>query len=530
MSGNPENRTRVQRIEEVRMGLILAFCLCFLFFIVEFFIYQILHGRIHHDLDQNRTQEVSAMGERIHDIFLRIEVYLVHASNLYSVRQLLKGEDPAMRSAVERFFLKIVEAKVSHFAPTFGQVRLLNLNGMEILRVDLDPDNRARVRPRGQLQDKADRYYVRESMALSENQIYMSPMDLNVEHGRVELPHKPMIRFAIPVFESHGKRVGLLVFNYLAQQILRDLSVFVHKEDQWILLNEDGYYLYGPNPDKNFGFMFPEKKAGFFSDYPDFWELLSTSRGQKFDRPEGIYYRKTINPFGVDAMMTVSNNHFWTFLMFVPKKNIHRQDILLVQGLLMAGVIIVPILFLLGWFLGKARVKNKWYLASLEASATRDGLTGLLNHRAAMDQLEYQMNVAKRYGHSLSLAYIDLDNLKTINDTLGHRKGDQMILLAAESIIKSIRNTDIAARIGGDEFIVILPGLVREGTREVISRIEDSYARGSQSVFQRELTLSWGVSLWEGISDTMESFINRADKEMYKMKKEKKSSGNIHLP
>jgi diguanylate cyclase (GGDEF)-like protein len=418
----------------------------------------------------------------------------------------------------------VIEATPTRFAPVFDQVRLLDLNGMEIVRVDLGLNNTAKVCQLSQLQDKSDRYYFRESMALSENQIYMSPMDLNIEQGRIEIPHKPMIRFAAPVFDVAGKRIGLLVFNYLAQQILSDLNV--HEGDQWILLNETGDYLYGPDPDKNFGFMFPEKKAGFFFDDPDFWNLLSNSRDPKFDRPDGIYFRKTIRPFADDTMMAVSNAPAWTLLMFVPRKNIHTQDRLLVQGLLVAALIMVPILSLLGWFLGRARVKNKWYLASLKASATRDGLTGLLNHRAAMDQLEYQMNAAKRYGHPLSLSYIDLDNLKTINDTLGHRQGDQMILVAAESIRKAIRNTDVAARIGGDEFIVVLPGLAGEDSREVIHRIEDLYVRESRSVFKRELTLSWGVSLWGGISDTMEDFINRADQEMYWMKKEKKSTNS----
>jgi len=176
-----------------------------------------------------------------------------------------KKEDPVMRKAVERFFSKLIEINVNYFPPTFDQIRLLNLDGMEIIRVDLDQNNKAKVRGISQLQDKSNRYYFREAMALSENQIYMSPMDLNMEYGKIEIPHKPMIRFAVPVFDIDGKRIGILIFNYLAQQIVGKLStVNVQEGNQWILLNEDGYYLYGPNPDKNFGFMFPEKKVSFF--------------------------------------------------------------------------------------------------------------------------------------------------------------------------------------------------------------------------------------------------------------------------
>ncbi len=518
-----DTRIPAQKKEEVRMGLIFVFCLFLFFFTIVFFIYRNIHTSLHHDLDQQQVQEVKSMGGRIQDIFSRIEVYLVHGSNLYTVRQILKKEDPVMRRAVELFFSKLLEANVTHFTPTFSQVRLLNLNGMEIVRVDLGENHEAKVSQLSQLQDKSNRYYYRESMELSENQIYMSPMDLNIEQDKIEIPHKPMIRFAIPVFDIDGKRIGLLVFNYLAQQILRDLSgLNVHEGDQWILLNDDGYYLHGPNPDKNFGFMFPEKNPGFFSDYPDFWNLLSNSRDQKFNRPDGIYYRNFITPFAVDTMKTLSNAHTWILSMFVPQKSIHEQDKLLIQGIFMATGIIVPILLLLGWLLGKSRVKNKWYLKSLEESAIVDGMTGLLNHRAAMDQLEYQINVVKRSGNPLSLTYIDLNDLKSVNDTLGHRKGDQMILLAADSIEKAIRKTDIAARIGGDEFLVILPGLARDNAREVIQRIESFYAQKSQEIFNREFTLSWGISIWKEGSDTGENMINRADKEMYKMKQQKK--------
>ena len=171
-------------------------------------------------------------------------------------------------------------------------------------------------------------------------------------------------------------------------------------------------------------------------------------------------------------------------------------------------------------------MKNKWYLRSLEESATLDGMTGLFNHRAAMEQLEYQVNVAIRSGRPLSLAYIDLNDLKPVNDSLGHEGGDQMIIAAADSITNSIRKTDIAARVGGDEFVVIFPGLLSDNAREAICRIELLYAQKGHELFKRELSLSWGVSLWEGENDTAETLISRADTAMYAMKKEGKRFTN----
>jgi len=519
-----DSRLLAQKKEEVRMGLIFVTGLFLFFFTIMFFIYRNIHTIIHHDMVQEQFRDINTMEKQIQDVFTRIEVYLSSVSNLYTVGQILKKEDPVMRNAVERFFSKLIEENINQFTPTFDQIRLLDLEGMEIIRVDLDRNSMAKVCRVSQLQDKSSRYYFQEAMELSKNQIYMSPMDLNVEHGKIEIPHKPMIRFAVPVFDNGGERTGILVFNYLAQQISEKLNAAALQEgNQWILLNEDGYYLHGPDPDKNFGFMFPEKNPGFFSDYPDVWEAFSNSMGGKFDRPEGVYYRNIIKPFALDTTMTLARVHTWTFLMFVTRKNIHQHNKLLIHGLLMGSIILLPILLLMGWLLGKSRVKNRWHLKDLEDSATRDGLTGLLNHRAAMDLLEYQINVANRSGNPLHLSYIDLNNLKIMNDIHGHQNGDKMIILAAESMICSIRNTDIAARIGGDEFLIIFPGLTSGNLEEVVGRIEATYERKSLELFKKRLTLSWGGATWEGESDTAENFINRADKEMYKMKKEYKA-------
>ncbi len=525
MINTSKDKKAFQKKEELRMAAIFSGCLLFFYAATVFFIYRNIRIDIYQEQDQIQSQELNAMSSKIYNVFSKMEVYLSHVSNLYTVRQILQKEDPVIRREVEHIFSNLIEVGSNSFSPTFDQIRLLDLNGMERVRLNLRNDRTTKICPVDQLQDKSDRYYFKESLNLSLKQIYMSPMDLNIEHGKIEVPHKPMIRFTISVFDLSGKRIGFLIFNYRAQQIIDYVEkINNHAEDQWILINEDGYYLYNSDPAKNFSFMFPEPKVGFYSEQPDLWKQISNSTKNKFIQPDGIYYRKNISPFLLDTLMTVSKPLTWTLLMFVPKKNVHKLDDLFVRGILLATAVIAPILGLLGWFLGKAKVKNKWYLRSLEESVKLDGMTGLYNHREISEQLDYQITLHKRSKEPLSLVFIDLNDLKKINDTFGHKSGDEIILAASDAIVKSIRKTDIAARIGGDEFLVIFPNMKNRNTREVVRRIELLYAEKGKEIFNRHLTLSWGVSYWRGPDDCAEEFINRADTAMYEMKEKFKTA------
>lgn len=100
---------------------------------------------------------------------------------------------------------------VSFLATTelFDQVRLLDLQGMEVIRANYR-DGKPYLVPKEQLQWKGNRYYVTEAIGLQANELYISPLDLNVEYGKVEEPIKPTIRFAMPVFDQEGKGRGLL--------------------------------------------------------------------------------------------------------------------------------------------------------------------------------------------------------------------------------------------------------------------------------------------------------------------------------
>lgn len=146
--------------------------------------------------------------------------------------------------------------------------------------------------------------------------------------------------------------------------------------------------------------------------------------------------------------------------------------------------------------------------------ANTDRLTGLYNKDAFRERVEEEINRARRYNHPLSLAFIDLDNFKIVNDTEGHARGDRLLQHVSETITGTIRKTDIAGRIGGDEFTICFPEADEESVHKAIDKLVKAlYIMTSQSGWQ--VTASIGVVTCLHISDTYDALLGQADKLMY---------------
>jgi diguanylate cyclase (GGDEF)-like protein/PAS domain S-box-containing protein len=157
----------------------------------------------------------------------------------------------------------------------------------------------------------------------------------------------------------------------------------------------------------------------------------------------------------------------------------------------------------------------------LRALSLSDELTGIYNRRGFFMLCEKQLQIAKRQKKRMSMLYADLDGLKRINDTWGHKEGDRALKSAAGILKTTYRESDIIARIGGDEFVVIPIGTDEENIRTAVSRLKrniEQYNSGRKGSY--ELSLSWGIAYYDpDIPCSVDELLSNADKQMYEHKK-----------
>ncbi len=160
----------------------------------------------------------------------------------------------------------------------------------------------------------------------------------------------------------------------------------------------------------------------------------------------------------------------------------------------------------------KTRLDNEKSLARL------DPLTGAINRRSFFDLAEQEIYRAQRYGRSLTIAYIDLDNFKEVNDLQGHATGDRLLVAVVETIRAAIRNSDTLARFGGDEFVILLPETAGEPAQATLQKVQGRLR-------QRMRDSSWPVTFSIGAVSylrpptSVEDAVRSADALMYEVKR-----------
>jgi two-component system, cell cycle response regulator len=154
----------------------------------------------------------------------------------------------------------------------------------------------------------------------------------------------------------------------------------------------------------------------------------------------------------------------------------------------------------------------------LEQLAYRDELTGLANRRFAVRQLHAEISRARRHDQQLSVVIFDADRFKSLNDRHGHLAGDEILRGLAERLRGRLREEDVVARFGGEEFLVILPDTGEEGARAVAEDLRAAVAGEPLPVgrIALRLTVSAGYAAWEG--EDLERLIGRADRGLYAAK------------
>lgn len=165
----------------------------------------------------------------------------------------------------------------------------------------------------------------------------------------------------------------------------------------------------------------------------------------------------------------------------------------------------------------RTSLRGQQYLAQV------DGLTGLYVRRAFEGRLKHDLALAQRRRSPLTLAYVDVDDFKALNDAHGHAEGDRVLRVIGRVLQGSVRETDTAARVGGDEFALVLPDTDRSGAEQVIAKLtgelHDALGAGA-----RGITCSIGVVTFLDSATSPEHAVAAADELMYQVKRETKGA------
>ncbi len=429
---------------------------------------------------------------------------------------------------------------ISTYYKVYDQIRFLDSQGMEIVRVNYN-DGSPAVVPSHQLQAKAKRYYFTDAFALGEDMVFVSPFDLNIEHGQVEIPYKPMIRIATPAVDDQGKKQGIVLLNYLGNELIdRIIASEDISSGHSMLLNRAGYWLYHPDPAKSWGFMFTDKKdLTFATAYPNLWPTIrDTSQGQELTE-YGLFTHITIHPLqsstvtGFNTASTTdydADQYTWHLISFIGSDQINVFSSIILFKLFSLGVGIFLFATAGSWFLAYSITKRRLLQARLKTMAYFDSLTDLPNRSHFFNRIEEGLAHAKRYNNKLALLYIDLDGFKYINDALGHDAGDTVLKIVAQRLQSVCRKSDTVARLGGDEFAVILPRIkTTDDIKSVAQKIIDTLGEPLLLEEQEgQIGASIGIALYPEDSIEVETLINLADSAMYYAKSQGKNQFIFH--
>lgn len=262
----------------------------------------------------------------------------------------------------------------------YDQIRILDREGMEIVRVNFNGGEPVKV-PEGQLQNKGSRYYFSETFRLGRGEVYVSPFDLNIERGKIELPLKPMIRFGTPFFDGQGGKEGIVILNYLGSALLNKFeNAAANAVGNMMILNADGFWLKGPDHEDEWGFMYEEgKERTFGRKYPAAWSEISMGDSGQFQNSDGLFSFTTLHPLRkirkAGMMPEVSGEpdraYYWKIVSHVPATLLNNKHDKLLEKIFLIYAALIMLTSIACWFLSQFTMRRRRAVKDLRESEGR---------------------------------------------------------------------------------------------------------------------------------------------------------------
>jgi diguanylate cyclase (GGDEF)-like protein len=288
----------------------------------------------------------------------------------------------------------------------------------------------------------------------------------------------------------------------------------------------------GSDKEKLWGFMFDSPKT-FAKEHPDIWQRMNRSDSGSITADDGIFIYQKAYLFHLDKIgspeniATASNNQqslagepYWILVSRVSNDLIRKLS----TSRTLITIIAYLSLFLLSGFISyvfsKVAAQKQLAYRQLEEHAVTDALTGISNRRELMLSGEREVQRARRFNRQLCVMMLDLDHFKSVNDTYGHQIGDEILKHFSTICKSSIREQDLFARFGGEEFVVTMPETSIDGAIDLVERISNNvrkqpYRHNGEEI---PITVSIGVTLFLQTDRDYARILDRADYALYQAK------------
>lgn len=488
-------------------------------------------------INESKRQEIINNEKRV--IALNVGTISNDVKNVINDLHFLEGTyDFYLNNKIEFNDVEEIWKLFSEKSGKYDQLRFIDTSGNEIIRVNY-LNQKSYICKKKELQNKKDRYYFYETVKLAKNQHYISKLDLNIEHNKIEEPIKPMIRFSTKVYNNKDEYVGIIVLNYLAGRLLNDFkNISLNSMGDIYLINSSGYWISGGKNNENWAFMYDEKKeVSFKNKFPLEWKrmnegemIISSENGQYIwekMKIEDAYHEKNkeetiIMGDGNFRVVSFIDNKSKNGYIF--SESIFEKAYRIISSNWFLFILIVVIAIMIESLIV---ISKKAYLR-MRYIADHDGLTEVYNRRAGMEKLENLLSKEnRRKNNQISICFVDVNGLKQVNDVLGHEKGDELILTVANTMKKILREDDLIIRFGGDEFVIVFLEANIEIAEKVWKRIVEVFEKINLMEDRKYL-----LSVSHGIVESnvtnekiVDKIIKIADEKMYEEKKKIKSEG-----
>ena len=262
--------------------------------------------------------------------------------------------------------------------------------------------------------------------------------------------------------------------------------------------------------------------------YPEHWEKISKESSWQELTREGLITSQFVSP--LPEVRNHQDNRYFILLSVLTHEEMHTEILHLLGLLLKIFLFSSPILLLISFILSRALVQRDRYRRELKRSALYDFLTALPNRALFRDRSVTQLDHSNRYKRTMALIFVDLDGFKSVNDTLGHDTGDLLLKEVASRLKSCVRKSDSVARIGGDEFTILLAEI---GDQKDCIRIAEKILRSLSEKFilngkSAKIGASLGIAIHDPqCTETVDELLKRADEAMYQVKKSGKNNYKI---